>query len=410
MPRPIGLDISGTIAGCALIYLFYTAVRTRWPANYASSTNDFGMIVNRTVARYTAFALAPTYIVGLLAGTTVTRAGGDGRLTALSIGAFHVLRMYSVKITRTLRNDHTATRIPALILDGTLAAGVILIAYVAGLGPGRFTFVVPPVDEFFKSLWGTVFVAMVAAIVISKTNVQFDIARLITRSRKEVGAKLITLARDEAKRVGASPDLAEAVLLTENLQRPRWFRTLERVKGRIFPRGSYGVMQVMADRPLSDEESIRKAVEIHLPDIQVDHDKNGYPVHRSLDAALKTYNPDSVFVDLASSIYWQIRTPIPMTPSKTDGDRAGEAEPTTTDTPVARRASEEVAASSEKLAAETAQLCLFAAMLLASATADELRALKNAVAKFLSAQLSRPGQSPLTIDSDMSNESSQSAD
>lgn len=224
----------GAAIGSMVIYLFYTAVRTRWPSNYASSANDFGMVVNRTVLRYVVFALGPTYVVALLVGTTISRSGGAGLVTAFLIGVFRISYYYVRSVYRTIRHNHTATRIPTIILDVTISACVLVAATLGGLGPGRFGFLVPPIEEFFKSLWGTVFVAIIAAIVIAKTNVQFNVGRLVRRSRREVGPELLELVRREAREAGVDATLAEAVLLTENLQRPKWFRTFERMKGTSF--------------------------------------------------------------------------------------------------------------------------------------------------------------------------------
>lgn len=240
------------------------------------------MIVNRTIFRYAVFALGPPYVVALLVGTTVRRAGGPGLLVAFLIGVFQVCYLRVRETRWTLRYNHTAMRMPTLALETALAVGALAAATLGGLGPGRLTFVVPPIDEYFKSLWGTILVAILAAIVIAKTRVQLDVGRLVNRSRKEVGLRLRALARSEATRVGADADLVEAILLTENLQRPKWFRQLERVKGSLFPRGSYGVMQVTADRPISDDESIVRAVEDHLRGSTLTRSGDGYPEYESL--------------------------------------------------------------------------------------------------------------------------------
>ncbi len=202
------------------------------------------MIVNRTMVRFAAFALGPPYIVALLVGTTVARAGGSGMLVAVLIGLFQALYFRGRSAVRTLRYDHSAMRVPTVVTELGLAACTLGVAALGGLGPGPLGFIVPPVDELFKALWGTTFVVIAAAIVIQKTTVQLDVGRLVQRSRREVGDRLRQLARAEATEAGADVTLVETILLTENLQRPTWFRRLERVKGKVFPRGSYGLLAV----------------------------------------------------------------------------------------------------------------------------------------------------------------------
>jgi len=298
------VTLSGIVVGCTLIIMFYTAVRTQWPSNYASATNDYGMIINRTIFRYVAFALAPTYFISLIVGTTVARAGGSGLIVATSIGLFHACAMYGVHIFRTLRYDRSGTRHPTLVLDVSLIIGVLSVAMIAGLGPGPLAFLVPPIDEFFKSLWTTVFVAILGVIVIAKTRVSVDVVRLVEKSRRELGRELIIFAKQQALTYGADPDLVEAILLTENLQRPRWFRFLERVKGKFFPAGSYGVMQVSASKPLSDEESITLAITQYLAGTALKVTEYGSFDSDQARSMLARYNDNPNFVQVALDVLW----------------------------------------------------------------------------------------------------------
>jgi hypothetical protein len=300
------VTLTGVVAGCALILLFYTAVRTQWPSNYASSTNDYGMIINRTIIRYFAFALAPTYFISLIVGTTVARAGGRALIVVACVGLFHTCKTYAVHIYKTLRYDHSGTRYPTLLLEASLVAGVLAVAILAGLGPGPLGFLVPPVDEFFKSLWTTAFVAILGVVLLARTQVSVDVGRLIRKSRREVGQELISLARRQAVAYGADPDVVEAVLLTENLQRPSWFRFLERIKGRFFPAGSYGIMQVHASKPLSDRESITLAITEHLFGATLRPNKHGGFDYSGAETLLARYNSNPNFVEVAVQVLSQI--------------------------------------------------------------------------------------------------------
>lgn len=100
----------------------------------------------------------------------------------------------------------------------------------------------------------------------------------------------------------ADPAAVEAVALAEELNRPRWARRLERV---LVPRAAtYGLMQVRADRPLSDLES----VELYLADLRA---AGGYPAlddsHLHLRDFFLAHNDDTNFADLATRLYWEIR-------------------------------------------------------------------------------------------------------
>jgi hypothetical protein len=301
---------------------------------------------------------------------------------ALLIGLFQIGYLRSLEIYSTLRYNHGAMRRPTIVMEIALAFGAIGAAALGGLGAGRLGFIVPPIDELFKSLWGTTFVAIIAAILIAKTRVQLDIGRLVSRSRREVGATLREMARNEALRVGTDPDLVETVLLTENLERPRWFRQLERLKGTIFPRGSYGVMQVTADQPLSDSDSIVRAVENHLRNVTLQFNNNGYIDSNSLQSTLTEYNSDPVFISLAMQIFWHVWKPsevpnVPDAPNPNPPASAGsKLDPDT--------------AERIQLAGQTARLCITATAALSTASTEELSGLRDYLTSFMGKQAERP--------------------
>jgi len=60
-----------------------------------------------------------------------------------------------------------------------------------------------------------------------------------------------------------------AVMVVENAQRPPWARRLERAKGRVIKKGTYGIMQVTSERPVSDSESIEIACRDHLRGMRI---------------------------------------------------------------------------------------------------------------------------------------------
>lgn len=341
------------------------------------------MIINRTVVRYILFALGPTYVIGLLTATTTARAGGNALVVALTIGCFHASTTYAKHLVRTIRYDRSGTRWPTTMLEVGLIFGVLAISAFAGRGPGPFGIVVPPVDEFFKSLWTTAFIAVLAAIVIARTKVQVDIGRLVKRSRREVGADLVQFARSEAGKSGVDPDIAEAILLTENLQRPGWFRYLERIKGRFFPHGTYGVMQVWSERPLTDKESISRAM-AHLDRVTLTVNQNGYYDYRQAEGVFRDYNDNPNFVSVAENVLSQIWSPRPPTIREQSASEA----PSPASSAAAPRLQ-----SSGKLIVEAATILAIANLLIPSAQEEELQKLKAALDAFVSSQtIKQPGQ------------------
>jgi hypothetical protein len=123
---------------------------------------------------------------------------------------------------------------------------------------------------------------------------------LATFGVRAVPRPLWDLAKRTADNAGADASLALAVMVVENLQRPPWFRRLERLKGFIFKRGTYGIMQVAAPQPITDEESIIRAVRERLTGVSV-RSQSGEVDWDLLDAFARTYNPNPNFSALLRS-------------------------------------------------------------------------------------------------------------
>ncbi|MFU8872655.1 hypothetical protein [Micromonospora sp. SL4-19] len=207
-----------------------------------------------------------------------------------------------------LRNSWRHAWGPDALLQFSLAALSIAAALLGGLGPGPFGFVVPPIDEFFKAIWTAVFVAVLGVVVLDATRMRHQAGDLYDIAVREAPRRLVDHAQQKAKEAGADEDLVLAVLYAENLQRPHWFRRLEYVKGRFFPRGSYGVMQVTSPTPISDEESIDLAIENYLKNAQIPVDEEyGMPDSDRLQEVLRHYNGHPGFVDLASGLYLRLK-------------------------------------------------------------------------------------------------------
>ncbi|MET8252025.1 hypothetical protein [Micromonospora sp. NPDC005197] len=181
-------------------------------------------------------------------------------------------------------------------------------ALLGGLGPGPFDFVVPPVDEFFKALWTAIFVAVIGVVVLNGTRDRYGPGDLFDIAEREAPAHLVEYSRSRSEKAGADADLLLAILYTENLQRPSWFRRLEYIKGAVFPRGSYGIMQASSPYPISDEQSIDVAIDRYLRDVEIPTDpEHGIPDREALERTLRRYNRSSAFVELAAGMYERLK-------------------------------------------------------------------------------------------------------
>jgi hypothetical protein len=108
-------------------------------------------------------------------------------------------------------------------------------------------------------------------------------------------------------------------MIVENLQRPKWFRRLETLKGSVLKAGTYGIMQVRSDDPLTDEESVGKAVAerlkgLHVRELAYDYEdgsSQSYPDSDHVKEIAMAYNPSEAFaalvVDAFTTLYYADR-------------------------------------------------------------------------------------------------------
>ena len=89
---------------------------------------------------------------------------------------------------------------------------------------------------------------------------KISITQVIKQSAEKIDPKLFSLIEKISKKYKADSTLVKAVCIAEDIERPKWFRNLERLVSFIKKRGTYGIMQVKADKFVSDEESIEIAI------------------------------------------------------------------------------------------------------------------------------------------------------
>lgn len=166
------------------------------------------------------------------------------------------------------------------------------------------------------------FAAVVAVAAQRLVAVAPDRGRDLDRAREDIGQDLLGYARRAAAREDCDSDVIQALVTAECVQRPRWVRRLERVKGRVVAGGSYGVAQVYAASPISDEASIDELC----------HRFHGYYPPRSqgsvrtalLEARIEAHNNDAELVSMVLAEYTRL-APYPEASSER-ADRDGRPE------------------------------------------------------------------------------------
>lgn len=98
----------------------------------------------------------------------------------------------------------------------------------------------------------------------------------------------------------ADQSLVVAVMLVENLQRPKWLRRLENGIGRFRSSGTYGVMQAPSEKPVSDEQSITIAIEKFFKGTEVAKQEYSWEKEERLRPYIDQFNSNPTFKNLVS--------------------------------------------------------------------------------------------------------------
>lgn len=114
------------------------------------------------------------------------------------------------------------------------------------------------IDNLWSGLFGAILIAIYFSIVNTK---RISRESLLIKSLASVDASLLRYAYNQCTQHDADPALVISVIAIENLNRPKWARTLERL---IPGSKTTGLMQVSSNKMLSDKESVAKAIKTYF--------------------------------------------------------------------------------------------------------------------------------------------------
>lgn len=312
-PTHLTWPVVAATLGAGFLYVSFRLIESQWPESYVSVADVSAYRKMSRPATYILFRFGPPFAVALFGAVNLGREKESVWLFATLLAGLHVAQTSGVSGIQVARSSSLDQRRWPLLVMHLLVSGAIVTTIFGATGARhRLAAVVPELEQVLPEMWGAVAAAVLAAWFISNTTHRGVLGTqdLIAAQRRKIGSGLLNFARSEAVDSGTSPDLLEAILITESVQRPKWFRKLERIKGIVVKPGTYGIMQVHADAPIDDRTSIRKAVHDSLAGAQVPLD-GGYPNAEELKKLFMGYNPSTAFAEMASEIlnelFWESR-------------------------------------------------------------------------------------------------------
>lgn len=310
--------------GFGLLFMVYKGFEFQWPSQYLSLANTYSLNVVSRLYKILLFRFVPVFVAGVGVWSTAHQVTGVGWFAVLVAGAGNVLSTNVIALVRSF----VPGRLSLGINYASYHLTAVLVVALAGLlsvltGPylGQF---VPQPRDFLNALWTGVFVAIAGSFAMRATgfgqfNVEYEEDYFITRAQRDVGLDFFDYLFKQASKAGADPLRTKAVAIVEVLQRPKWFRTLESLVGRVSHRpGSYGALQVRADKPLGDFESVDHFLLSNTGFVPWSWEEWGVEYDRnSLWGTGGRHHGDKAFIDQLDQIYGRLFSQVEWLKGKT---------------------------------------------------------------------------------------------
>ena len=309
--NPMG-TIAAIITSVIFLFMFYRAVESEWPESYSILSTSSSYWSSHSLLHYVGFRILPVLVVTTFATVVAESAALSSWKIALGVPLVHWSSTSGRKILNGLRS---ATRpnnyYPTVIVAVALLLGYLAAAGVAWLLRVRADPIIPSIDEITSGLWTGLAAGVVAAFLTdSRVSGSPDSYEIVSAAIREITPEQRLWCERHGSSSGTDGEILLSIMLVEQLNRPHWFRSFENLAARVLRRkGTYGLMQVRSEGPVSDEDSIAIAASQHLPGIRVPRDEYGNTDITSLRTIFSTYNPDENYVDMCIEVFemlnWQ---------------------------------------------------------------------------------------------------------
>lgn len=305
------LTFTIAIAGVAILHAVYFYFRTEWPESYTSLDSRIDHQYKKNPIRtIVGFRGLPVSVVVFLTSEFTDRVHGH-----VLIGFFTMLALYLVLTTgRAIFDAVKPPRHPNHLFVILHHAGqicvIILFAFLGLVMHDLFGRWIPSGEDFAIALLAGSFASIMAIWtknLMSATKLPFP--TLVSELRKDIGAKQLAFARALSRNYDSSGNLeclVEAILLAEAQQRPKWFRRTENFIGKIGRTGTYGVAQILAPAPISDEKSIELLIEQLIAGASFGFDESDF-AHAEIRELLFQHNPDPKHVGRITEYFYGLK-------------------------------------------------------------------------------------------------------
>ncbi|PYE19526.1 hypothetical protein DFR67_103439 [Williamsia limnetica] len=237
-------------AALAAIYLFYLAASTKWPSSYYLLDDAIGARVSKTTFSYLSFRFLPLFVASLCAMGYLSNVT-ERLAVALCIGVGHLV-ISVVRINPYTNPGPRREKSWYVLQAAVLLVSVCFLAIAVWLAP-LFGTTLPQWRDFTTAIVTALIVVCVGVFIQSATSKDVAVnSNSIDLARRRYKPMVDRLALEH----GVDRSFALALVIAEDLQRPRWFRVIERRLARARLARTVGVGQSTGQWFITDEQGI----------------------------------------------------------------------------------------------------------------------------------------------------------
>ncbi len=295
-----------------LIHIFYRYIENKWPEVYFSTSDKMSVFIALSPVRFVIFRFFPivlttTFVLAIIKDDYFTVR--NRVVIGFLIGFVHAFRTDLIAIFKVLKNSKSiklyANKWSQIIVHVFSTFLVVSLSIFAGYFSSLKSFqkMTPTWQGVVDNLWSSIITAgfifgfyHLYSTLGSKISSSISSIDIYAASRKNISSMIFQEISRQSKIHNANENLAMAICIVENLQRPSWVRFLEKVKSFFLPRGTYGIMQVSSSGYISDKESVAIAIRDYLKDTKDE-------ALDDLQDVVKKYNSDDRYVDMVLEVY-----------------------------------------------------------------------------------------------------------
>lgn len=232
------------------IYAFYVAAATKWPTSYYLLDDVVGSRVAKTTWSYGLFRFAPLFVATLCATGYLPNTP-----TRLTVAALIVVGHLAISVFQInpYTNPGPKREKSWYALQVAVLASSIFVAAVAAMLAPYTGDALPQWRDLVSAAVTAVVVVSLSAVLQNTTGSSNTInAAAIDRAEKKYERSVSSIAMENK----VNRRFLLALVIAEDLQRPNWFRVIERRLARAGLASTVGLGQSTSDWFVTDEQGI----------------------------------------------------------------------------------------------------------------------------------------------------------